>query len=33
LVRGPQKALELGRHLDDEARIAFGAELKKRLLI
>jgi uncharacterized membrane protein len=33
LVRGPQKALELGRHLDDESRIALGAELKKRLLI
>jgi uncharacterized membrane protein len=33
VVRGPQETLELGRHLDDEARIAFGAELKRRLRI
>jgi uncharacterized membrane protein len=33
VVRGPQEALELGRHLDERSRIAFGAELKKRLRI
>ena len=33
VVRGPQEALELGRHLDGEARRAFAAELKKRLRI
>jgi uncharacterized membrane protein len=33
VVRGPREALELGRHLDERSRIAFGAELKKRLRI
>jgi uncharacterized membrane protein len=33
VLRGPQQALELGRHLDERSRIAFGAELKKRLRI
>ena len=33
VLRGPQEALELGRHLDERSRIAFGAELKKRLRI
>jgi len=33
VLRGEQQALELGRHLDDESRMAFGAELKKRLRI
>jgi uncharacterized membrane protein len=33
VVRGPQEELKLGRHLDDEARIAFAAELKNRLRI
>ena len=31
VLHGERQALELGRHLDDESRIAFGAELKKRL--
>ena len=31
VLRGPREALELGRHLDERSRIAFGAELKKRL--
>jgi uncharacterized membrane protein len=33
VLRGPREALELGRHLDEQSRIAFGAELKKRLRI
>ena len=33
VVRGPREALELGRHLDERSRMAFGAELKKRLRI
>jgi uncharacterized membrane protein len=33
VVHGAQEALELGRHLDEESRRAFGAELKKRLRI
>ena len=33
VVRGPREALELGRHLDERSRLAFGAELKKRLRI
>jgi hypothetical protein len=33
VVRGPREALELGRHLDDQSRMALGAELKKRLRI
>jgi len=33
VLRGPREALELGRHLDERSRIAFGAELKKRLRI
>jgi len=33
VLRADRQALELGRHLDDESRIAFGAELKKRLRI
>lgn len=33
LVRGPREALELGRHLDERSRMAFGAELKNRLRI
>jgi uncharacterized membrane protein len=33
VLRGPLEALELGRHLDEQSRIAFGAELKKRLRI
>ena len=31
VLRGEQQALEVGRHLDDASRIAFGAELKRRL--
>jgi len=31
VLRADRQALELGRHLDDESRIAFGAELKRRL--
>ena len=31
VLRGARQALELGRHLDEESRIAFGAELKRRL--
>jgi uncharacterized membrane protein len=31
VVRGPVEQLRLGRHLDDEARIRFAAELKNRL--
>jgi len=31
VLHGERQALELGRHLDDPSRIAFGAELKKRL--
>ena len=31
VLHGERQALELGRHLDDESRIAFGAELKRRL--
>jgi uncharacterized membrane protein len=33
VVRGPRERLELGRHLDAQARMVFGAELKKRLRI
>jgi uncharacterized membrane protein len=33
VLRGPGEALELGRHLDEGSRMAFGAELKKRLRI
>ena len=33
VVRGPREVLELGRHLDERSRMAFGAELKKRLRI
>jgi uncharacterized membrane protein len=33
VLRGPEQALQVGRHLDDAARIAFAAELKKRLRI
>jgi len=33
LLRGPKDELELGRHLDAEARRAFAAELRKRLRI
>jgi uncharacterized membrane protein len=33
VLRAPRQVLELGRHLDAESRIAFGAELKKRLRI
>jgi len=33
MLCGPQQALELGRHLDEPARAAFAAELKKRLRI
>ena len=33
LVRGAREVLELGRHLDERSRMAFGAELKKRLRI
>ncbi len=32
MVRDAGEALELGRHLDEESRKVFGAELKKRLL-
>lgn len=31
VLHGARQALELGRHLDEESRIAFGAELKRRL--
>ena len=31
LLRGPKEELELGRHLDAESRVAFAAELRKRL--
>jgi uncharacterized membrane protein len=31
VLHGERQALELGRHLDEESRIAFGAELKRRL--
>jgi uncharacterized membrane protein len=31
VLRGPGEELELGRHLGDEARVAFAAELKNRL--
>ena len=31
LLRGPKEELELGRHLDVGSRLAFAAELKKRL--
>lgn len=31
VLRGPGEELRLGRHLDDEARVAFAAELKNRL--
>ena len=31
MVRDAREALELGRHLDDESRVLFGAELQKRL--
>ena len=33
LLRGPKEELELGRHLDVASRVAFAAELKKRLRI
>lgn len=33
VVRGPRERLELGRHLDAQARMVFGAELNKRLRI
>jgi uncharacterized membrane protein len=33
LLAGPQGALELGRHLDCDARVALAAELNKRLRI
>ena len=33
VLRGGRQALELGRHLDDESRAAFAAELEKRLRI
>jgi uncharacterized membrane protein len=33
VLRGGPQALELGRHLDDESRAAFAAELTKRLRI
>ena len=33
VVRGPQQALELGRHLDERSRVALGVELKNRLRI
>jgi uncharacterized membrane protein len=33
VLRGPREALELGRHLDERSRIAFGAELRNRLRI
>jgi uncharacterized membrane protein len=33
VLRGPREVLELGRHLDERSRIAFGAELRKRLRI
>ena len=33
LLRGPEEQLELGRHLDMASRMAFAAELKKRLRI
>ncbi|HET7363842.1 MAG TPA: DUF2244 domain-containing protein [Burkholderiales bacterium] len=33
VVRGPRAALLLGRHLDNESRAAFAAELQKRLRI
>ena len=31
VLHGDRQALEVGRHLDEESRIAFGAELKRRL--
>ena len=31
MVRGARERLELGRYLDEQSRIVFGAELKKRL--
>jgi len=31
VLRGPGSELRIGRHLDDEARMRFAAELKKRL--
>ena len=31
VLRGAGETLRLGRHLDDEARVRFAAELKKRL--
>ena len=31
VLHGARQALEVGRHLDEESRIAFGAELKRRL--
>ena len=33
VLRGAGEALELGRHLDEASRAAFGAELKNRLRI
>jgi len=33
LLRADRPPLELGRHLDEASRIAFGAELKRRLRI
>jgi uncharacterized membrane protein len=33
LLRGAGEELRIGRHLDDEARVAFAAELKNRLRI
>ena len=33
MLRGPREELELGRYLDGETRVAFAAELQKRLRI
>jgi uncharacterized membrane protein len=33
LLRGPRQELEVGRHLDEAARVEFAAELAKRLRI
>ncbi len=31
MLRDARERLELGRHLDEQSRVVFGAELKKRL--